>query len=219
MWGSLRLAPVRRDEDQSAGSRLQFAIMARENYRSLTCTVVVVILLVCRYSSAQGCFPAPPNTLISSGHSDALGNGNVPNIATTLSLAPTFFRPAVGGWGTDVWAVLNKTQVMQHGLWCQVQESQTMNMADNNIGDWYYPTPSGLLALDNVVNDGTPYQKLKCDNQVGLVVDGDIMNNQGIVKCTTTITGLTSLAGVSIDTNYLGVYEDSVITTIRICEW
>ena len=93
-------------------------------------------------------------------------------------------------------------------------------MTDNNIGDWYYPTPSGLLALDNINNDGTPYQELKCDNQVGLVlvVDGDIMNNQGIVMCTTTITGLTSLSGVSIDANYLGVYEDSVITTIRNCE-
>ena len=46
-----------------------------------------------------------------------------------------------------------------------------------------------------------------------------VTNNQGIVRCTTTISGLTSLAGVSIDTNYLGVYEDSVITTIRNCEW
>ena len=91
-------------------------------------------------------------------------------------------------------------------------------MADNNIGDWYYSTSSGLLALDNINDDGTPYQELKCDNQVGLVVDGDITNNQGIVRCTTTVTGLTSLAGVSIDANYLGVYEDSVITTMRNCE-
>ena len=35
-----------------------------------------------------------------------------------------------------------------------------------------------------------------------VVVDGDIMNNQlGIVRCTTTITGLTSL-GVSIDSSW-----------------
>ena len=102
-------------------------------------------------------------------------------------------------------------------MWCQVQEVNTNNMTDNNIGDWYYPTPSGLPALDNLNDDGTPYQELKCDNQVGLVVDGDIMTNQGIVKCTTTITGLTLFYGLSTNTNYLGVYEDSVITTICNC--
>ena len=62
----------------------------------------------------------------------------------------------------------------------------------------------GLTPLNNVASDGTPYQELKCDNQVGLVVDGDIMNNQGIVWCTTTITGLSP---VDI---YLGVYKDAV---------
>ena len=179
---------------------------------------VVVLLLVCRYSSAQGgCSPAPPNNLISGGPAGALRSNNVPNIHTQVT--PTLFLPVVGGQGTDPWAVFSETQVRQHGLWCQVQESNTNNMTDNNIGDWYYPTPSGLLALDNINNDGTPYQELKCDNQVGLVVDGDITNNQGIVRCTTTITGLTTLSGLSTDTNYLGVYEDSVITTIRSSEW
>ena len=196
----------------------QFTIMARESYSALqlTCTVVV-ILLVCRYSSAQGCSPAPPSTLISSGPSGALLSNNIPYIITSGS--STFFRTAVGGHGTDPWSVFSETQVRQHGLWCQVKESQTMNMVNNNIGDWYYPTPSGLLALDNINNDGTPYQELKCDNQVGLVVDGDIMNNQGIVRCSTTITGLTSSTGVSIDSNYFGVYKDSVIAAIRNCEW
>ena len=189
--------------------------MARECYSVLTCTVAVLLFL-CRYSSAQGCSPAPPNTLIS-GPPGVLGSGNVPNILTLG--APTFFLVAVGGQATDPWSVFSETQIRQHGLWCQVKESQTNNKADNNIGDWYYPTPSGLLALDNINNDGTPYQELKCDNQVGLVVDGDIMNNQGIVRCTTTITGLTSYTGVSIDSNYFGVYEDSVITTIRNGEW
>ena len=72
------------------------------------------------------------------------------------------------------------------------RHANTKNMADNNIGGWYYPTPSGLLALDNINNDGSPYQKLKCDNQVGRVVDGNIMNNQGIVRYmhNTTIIGL-----------------------------
>ena len=187
--------------------------MARESYRLLTCTVAV--LLVCRYSSAQSCSPTPPNLM--GGPPGTLGNGNVPSIVTTGS--STFFRPAVGGHNTDPWAVFSETQVRQHGLWCQVKESQTNNMADTNIGDWYYPTPSGLLALDNINNDSTPYQELKCDNQVGLVVDGDVMNNQGIVRCTTNITGLTSFFGLSTDSNYFGVYEDIVITTIRNCEW
>ena len=172
---------------------------------------VIVLLLVCRYSSAQGgCSPNPPSTLVSGGGS--LRSNNVPNIITSGGVPSTLFRTVVGGHGLDPWSVFSETQVRQHGLWCQVQESNTNNMADSNIGDWYYPTPSGLLALDNINNDGTPYQELKCDNQVGLVVDGDIMNNQGIVRCTTTVTGVSPTA------NYLGVYEDNVITTIRNCE-
>ena len=189
-------------------ARMQF----RMNHSAVT---VAVVLLVCRYSSAQGgCSPAPPNTLISSGPSSALRSNNVPNILTA-GVPATLFRVVVGGHGTDPWAVFSEIQVRQHGLWCQVQQSNTNNMAEGNIGDWYYPTPSGPLALNNINNDGTPYQELKCDNQVGLVVDGEIMNNQGITRCTTNITALTSYSGVSIDTNYLGVYEDSVINTIR----
>ena len=181
-----------------------------------------VLLLVCRYSLAQGgCSPAPPNTLISGGPSGALRSNNVPNIQTNLP-SNKVFLVLVGGQRAASWAVFSETQVRQHGLWCQVQEANTKNTTDNNIGDWYYPTPSGLLALDNMVNDSTPYQELKCNNQVGLVVDGDIMNNQGIVRCmhNTTITGLTTLTGVILRThsNYLGVYKDSVITTIRNCE-
>ena len=179
----------------------------------------VVFLLLCRYSSAQGgCSPAPPNTLISGGPSGALRSNNVPKILTQFLPSNKILRVVVGPQGAAPWAVFSETQVRQHGLWCQVQEANTNNMADNNIGNWYYPTPSGLNELNNVASDGTPYQELKCDNQVGLVVDGDIMNNQGIVSCTTTITGLTTLTGVSTDTNYVGVYEDSVITTIRNCE-
>ena len=178
-----------------------------------------VLLLLCRHSSAQGgCSPAPPGTLIGGGPG-TLRSNNVPNILPPNQFVPdATWRTVVGGHGTDPWAVFSETQVRQHGLWCQVQESQTNNMADNNVGDWYYPTPSGLTELNNISNDGTPYQELKCDNQVGLVVDGDIMNNQGIVRCTTNITDLTTLAGVSTNVNYLGVYEDSVITAIRNCK-
>ena len=190
-------------------------------------TVVVLLRLVCRYSSAQGgCSPAPPpNILISGGPPGALRSNNVPNILIpnpVSAIAPnTLFRPVIGGHGTDPWSVFSEAQVWQHGLWCQVQEANTNNMADNNIGDWYYPTASGQLALDNINNAGTPYQELKCDNQVGLVlvVYGVLMNQQGIVRCTTNITNLTSVNGLSTDTNYLGVYEDSVISTIRNCEW
>ena len=188
-------------------TRLPLLSMAKE----VMPAAVAVILLLCRYSSAQGgCSPAPPNTLISGGGS--LRGNNVPNIITSGGVSSTLFRTIVGGHGTDPWAVFSETQVRQHGLWCQVQQSNTNNMTDNNIGDWYYPTPSGLLALDNINNDSTPYQELKCDNQVGLVVDGDIMNNQGIVRCTTSNTF------VSPNPNYLGVYEDSVISTIHNCE-
>ena len=190
--------------------------MNREIFSAVT-VIVLLFAIVCRYSSAQGgCSPALPNTLISGGPAGALRSNNVPNILTNLP--PTIFRPVVGPQSTDPWAVFSETQVRQHGLWCQVQLSNTNNMADNNIGDWYYPTPSGFLALDNISNDGTPYQELKCDNQVGLVVDGDIMNNQGIVRCSTNITGLTTLTDLSTDANFFGVYEDSVITTIRNCE-
>ena len=176
----------------------------------LTLAALAVLLHLCRYSSAQGgCSPAPPNSLISGGPSSALRSNNVPNILTE-SVPATLFRVVVGPYGTDPWAVFNKTQIRQHGLWCQVQQSNT----NNDIGDWYYPTTNGLTELNNMnTDDGTPYQELKCDNQVGLVVDEDIISNkQGIVKCTTTISG------VSPNANYAGVYEDSVISTIRDCK-
>ena len=111
------------------------------------------------------------------------------------------------------WAVFSESQVRDHGLWCQVRQAATGGVSNNDIGEWYYPTPSGLLALNNcnVVNDGTPYQELKCDNQVGLVVDGDIMNNQGIVRCTTTVM-FTGLSPVDI---YVAVYKDTVFEQLR----
>ena len=183
--------------------------MSQGNRNKLALVSLAVLLHLCRYSSSAqgGCSPAPSNNF----------SIDVPSIASDTALTK-LFRPVVGENSTQPWAVFSETQIRQHGLWCQVQQSNTNNMTDNNIGDWYYPTPSGLLALDNISNDGTPYQELKCDNQVGLVVDGDIMNNQGIVRCTTNITGLTSFYGLSTDANYLGVYEDSVITTIRNCK-
>ena len=107
------------------------------------------------------------------------------------------------------WVVFSESQVRRHGLWCQVRQAATGGVANDDIGDWYYPTTSGLAELNNISNDGTPYQELKCDNQVGLVVDGDIMSHQGIVRCTTTIYGLSP---VDI---YLAVYKDNVFQQLR----
>ena len=178
---------------------------------------VMVCLLMCRLNTlAQnpgGCSPVPPSTLISGGPTGGLRTNNVPFILTYGSVSTTLFRVVIGGRGSDPWAVFSETQIRQHGLWCQVQQSNTNNMTDNNIGDWYYPTPSGLLALDNIAFDGTPYQELKCENQVGLVVDGEIVNNQGIVRCTTNITGLTT------DVNYMAVYKDNVFELLRTSKY
>ena len=116
-----------------------------------------VLLLMCGYSLAQdGCAPAPPNTLISGGPSGALRSNNVPNIMTNLP-SIRIFLVLVGGQRAASWAVFSETQVRQHGLWCQVQEVNTNNMADNDIGDWYYPTPSDFAELNNTNNDSTPY--------------------------------------------------------------
>ena len=78
----------------------------------------------------------------------------------------------------------------------------------NNIGDWYYPSgdtsDGSILVPTSDPSNTVPYQSLKCTNQIGLVVDGDVTNNQGIVRCTTTITGLQR------QSNYFVVYSDSV---------
>ena len=180
----------------------------------LTVPAIVLLFLLCRYSSAQdgGCSPDPPNTLISSYPTSLLSN-YVPVIFTGTSVPDTIFRPQVGGHGTDPWAVFSESQVRQFGLWCQVRQVNTNNAPDSNIGDWYYPTASGgFTILTNTTNDGTPYQSLKCTNQIGLVVDGNVTNYQGIVRCTTTVTGLNT------DSNYMAVYTDSVFEALRVCK-
>ena len=179
-------------------------------------TVAALLLLVCWCSSAQdgGCNPHPPNTLLPSGpiqdgsRRNLLSN-NVPIILHGEGVPDTRFRPLIGGYGTDTWAVFSESQVRQFGLWCQVRPVNTNNMSDNNIGDWYYPTSSGFTMLTNTTNDGTPYQSLKCTNQIGLVVDSDVSNYQGIVRCTTTVPGLNT------DSNYMAVYNDTVFEALR----
>ena len=58
-----------------------------------------------------------------------------------------------------------------------------MGMGDN-IGNWYYPpgdSPDGsTLVPTSDPNNTVPYQSLKCTNQIGLVVDGDVTNNQSM---------------------------------------
>ena len=167
---------------------------------------ILLLLLVCWFSSAQdgGCSPDPPNTLISSRPAGLLSN-NVPKILASDGI----FRPVIGGYGLDPWTVLNESQVREFGLWCQVNAEQMNVQDDSNIGDWYYPTSSGFTMLTNTSNDGTPYQSLKCTNQIGLVVDSDVTNYQGIVRCTTTVPGLNT------DSNYMAVYNDSVFEALR----
>ena len=170
-------------------------------------TLFVLLLLLGWFSaSAQdgGCSPDPPDTLMPSRPANLLSN-NVPMILADDGI----FRPLIGGYGTDPWAVFSESQVRQFGLWCQVRQVNTNNMPDSNIGDWYYPTSSGFTMLTNTTNDGTPYQSLKCTNQIGLVVDSDVTNNQGIVRCTTTVPGLNT------DSNYMAVYKNSVFGTLR----
>ena len=101
--------------------------------------------------------------------------------------------------------MFSTTQVQQNGLWCQVNESNNAGLG-NNIGDWFYPTASGFTLVSK--DGSTPYLSLKCTNQIGLVVDGgDVTNNQGIVKCTTTIPNLDT------DSNYWAVYSDNVFNS------
>ena len=169
---------------------------------------------MCRYSSAQdgGCSPDPPSTLASSHPANLLSN-KVPIILGMDNATDTRFRPLIGGYGTDSWAVFRESHVKQFGLWCQVSPVNTDNIPDSNIGDWYYPTASGgFTILTNTTNDGTPYQSLKCTNQIGLVVDGNVTNYQGIVRCTTTVPGLDN------DNNYMAVYKDEVFGSLRSCE-
>ena len=169
---------------------------------------VTVLLLLCMYYTAGqdgGCSPSPPSTLISSGFSGSLLNNNVPGIIAQ----PTTLQPIVGGHRTDSWAVFSATQVRQHGLWCQVRQEDTNNMPNSNIGDWYYPTTDGYTLLPNTTTDNTPYQSLKCTNQIGLVVDGNVTNYQGIVKCNTTVPNLNRYE------NYFVVYDDNVFNNYR----
>ena len=189
-------------------SKYYFALSMLGNIK----IVLSVLLLEGWFSLAQngGCLPDPPKPLKLSQPGNLLSN-NVPRILTDGE-PDTRFRPLIGGYGTDPWAVFSEPQVKQYGLWCQVRQAKTNSMSDSNIGDWYYPTSSGFTMLTITTNDGTPYQSLKCTNQIGLVVDSDLTNYQGIVRCTTAVPGLDT------DSNYMAVYNDSVFEALRECK-
>ena len=170
-----------------------------------TVIAVAALLLLCRFSSAQnggGCSPSLPTSLLSSGQPGNLWSNRVPMILTDGP--KDILRPLIGGYGTDSWAMFSTTQVRQYGLWCQVRPENNNATAVPHIGDWYYPSTNDFTLINNTINDSTPYQSLKCTNQIGLVVDGDATNYQGIVKCNTTVSNLNN------DANYIAVYADSV---------
>ena len=177
----------------------------------------VILLIACRLcSSTQQCNSSPPSNLTvpaivtSPAWILETSKCSLMYIATICQVLHGYYiglRPKIGGNSTDWWTVFSETQVREHGLWCQVLPEDNMGMGDN-IGDWYYPpgdTPDGsTLVPTNDPSNTVPYQSLKCTNQIGLMVHGDVMNNQGIVRCTTTITGLKR------QSNHMVVYSDSV---------
>ena len=93
-----------------------------------------------------------------------------------------------------------------HGLWCQVNSASNAGMS-SNIGDMFYPTGDGPDGFTVASASSTPFQQLKCTNQIGIIVNSDTVNNQGVVKCNTTIPNLDT------DTNYWVVYLSSVFNS------
>ena len=114
-------------------------------------------------------------------------------------------RPQVGGRFVASWALLSSGQVYQHGLWCQVNSTSNAGMG-SNIGDMFYPTGNGPDGFIVASASSTPFRQLKCTNQIGIIVITGIDNNQGIVKCNTTISNLDT------DTNYWVVYLSPVFS-------
>ena len=93
----------------------------------------------------------------------------------------------------------------RHGLWCQVNSASNAS----NIGDMFYPTgngPDGFTVVPTSGTNNVPYQQFKCTNQIGVVVDGDTNNFQGVLKCNTTIPNLNT------NTHYSVMYHQSVIS-------
>ena len=103
--------------------------------------------------------------------------------------------------------MFSATQMQQHGLWCQVNTASNAGMG-SNIGDMFYSTGNGpdgfTLVPTSDPSNNVPYQQLKCTNQIGVVVDGNVTNFQGFLKCNSTIPNLDR------DANYWVVYSDAM---------
>ena len=98
--------------------------------------------------------------------------------------------------------MFSATQVQQHGLWCQIG-SGYKDGGDGDIGEWYYPTLNKFTQVPSTPDDSVLYQSLKCTGQIGLVVIGNITDNQGtgIVRCSPSVAN---------QAFYLLVYSDMV---------
>ena len=120
--------------------------------------------------------------------------------------------PGVGKEQTDTFVVFSESEVQKYCLWCQVRPEDNAGMG-SNIGDWYYPTTGGPFTLvpTSDPDNNMPYQSLKCTNIIGLVLNGSVTNNQGIVRCTTTVPNLDREA------NFFGVYSDNVYNSFGEC--
>ena len=137
------------------------------------------------------------------------------SLVYTLNVRPLDLRPQIGLRGTNAWSVYSATQVSTYGLWCQVRDIHNAGMG-SNIGDWYYPpgaTADGFTLAPNSSTSNIPYQSVKCTNQIGLTVVGDITNHQGIVRC------IPSVPNLSRSENSFGVYSDSVFNAYSKSSW
>ena len=114
----------------------------------------------------------------------------------------------VGGRFVSPWTLFSATQIQQHGLWCQVNNTSNAGMG-SNIGDMYYSTgngPNGFTVAPTGSSNSVPYQQLKCTNQIGVVVNSSVTSNyEGFLKCNTTIPNLDRSA------NYWVVYSDAML--------
>ena len=211
---------------------------------SLLSAVIVVLAVVCRHCTAPegGCTPSPPSSLIPGADKTGVipdiranARGTVVDCANTIKpilSVVSVLQSQVGGRRISPWTVFSATQIQQHGLWCQVNSASNAGMG-NNIGDMFYSTenePDGFTIVPtNGSSNNVPYQQLKCTNQIGVVVDGNVTSNyEGFVKCNTTLTNLKT------NTNYWVVYSDAVfnsycklyhndidysLSTCTLCSW
>ena len=119
------------------------------------------------------------------------------------------FRSQVGGRFVEPWTLFTRTQVFQNGLWCQVNSASNGGMG-SNIGDMFYSTGNGpddftVVPTSEPSNtNNIPFQQLKCTNQIGVIVDDNMTNFQGFLKCNTTISNL------DINTHYWVMYNDTL---------